>query len=61
MKDSVKDTFDMILVSIAFLKLRCNLIHSSQQENKFIFRITFLNFFQTFFNVFHFLSLFDSF
>ena len=36
MKDCIKDRFSMILVSTALLKLSCNLIHSSQHENKFI-------------------------
>ena len=56
MKDCVKDRFDMIVVSAALLKLHCNLIHSSQHENKFILCKIFLNFFQTFFNFFHFLT-----
>ena len=34
MKDCVKDRFDMVLVSTAFLKLRYNLIDSSQHARK---------------------------
>ena len=55
MKDCVKDRFDTILVSTALFKLRCNLIHSSRQENKFILcKISILKFLS---NILKFLSL----
>ena len=54
-KDFIKDRFNMILVSTALFKLHCNLIHSSQHENKCIICKT--NILKFLSNVLKFLSL----